>query len=384
MWILPKQLHTSAYVPDMAALISDSNEQSLACELSLLARSKPSPARTWSQRWKRDTWTRHLSGRMLKPSHTPAFTERWTSSLEAIPASPSAPQANGSAQMIPATSGPSSQMELLQCDQNGVSLKTSRDISRWGCPTSSRTWQEWVTELRGEYSRRLNAERRISGSGCSSWPTVCANEDSYRINGNSQQSRSLSGMARRGELSGPADPASRSTDGSRPASWATPRTGKTTDENPETWAKRQAEGKVATMPLTAQVKAWATPRSCSAMAATITTESANNPKRFLNLETQVGRAWGTPNARDWMGAPGQGCQERGGHRASLPGQIKKTENSGKLNPRWVETLMGLPVGWTMPSCASPVTIEPTNSDCSAMELSRPPQHEPSQLFFRDF
>ena len=26
---------------------------------------------------------------------------------------------------------------------------------------------------------------------------------------------------------------------------------------------------------------------------------------------------------------------------------------GKLNPRWVETLMGLPVGWTMPSCTEP-------------------------------
>ena len=35
-------------------------------------------------------------------------------------------------------------------------------------------------------------------------------------------------------------------------------------------------------------------------------------------------------------------------------------SAAKLNPRWVETLMGLPVGWTMPSCASPVTIEPTN------------------------
>ena len=26
------------------------------------------------------------------------------------------------------------------------------------------------------------------------------------------------------------------------------------------------------------------------------------------------------------------------------------QNPGKLNPRWVETLMGLPIGWTMPSC----------------------------------
>jgi hypothetical protein len=32
-------------------------------------------------------------------------------------------------------------------------------------------------------------------------------------------------------------------------------------ENPETWALRQAKGDVATMPLTAQVKQWATPQA---------------------------------------------------------------------------------------------------------------------------
>jgi hypothetical protein len=51
------------------------------------------------------------------------------------------------------------------------------------------------------------------------------------------------------------------------------------------------------------------------------------------------------------------------------------QNAGKLNPRWVETLMGLPVGWTMPSCASPVTIAQTNSDSSEMESSPLPQPE---------
>jgi hypothetical protein len=129
--------------------------------------------------------------------------------------------------------------------------------------------------------------------------------------------------------------------------WATPRTGKTTDENPETWAKRQAEGKVATMPLTAQVKAWGTPRSCSAMAATITEEAINKAKSGTdrvnfrgNLETQM--------MTTGIATPG-----------------------GKLNPRWVETLMGLPVGWTMPSCASPVIPESTS--CASSETASSPR-----------
>jgi hypothetical protein len=54
--------------------------------------------------------------------------------------------------------------------------------------------------------------------------------------------------------------------------------------------------------------------------------------------------------------------------------------SGKLNPRWVETLMGLPIGWTMPSCTRPVTIAPTSCDCLETESSQPPQNEHLELF----
>jgi hypothetical protein len=121
--------------------------------------------------------------------------------------------------------------------------------------------------------------------------------------------------------------------------WATPRAGKTTDENPETWAARQAKGDVATMPLTAQVKCWITPQACHIHA--LSPEAA---KRDMEKGNQI---------------------------------TLRHQNPGKLNPRWVETLMGLPVGWVMPSCASPVTIEPTNCDSSATE-SCPPQ--PRELF----
>lgn len=32
----------------------------------------------------------------------------------------------------------------------------------------------------------------------------------------------------------------------------------------------------------------------------------------------------------------------------------------KLNPRWVETLMGVPIGWTMTNCVNLYVVEPTN------------------------
>ena len=53
----------------------------------------------------------------------------------------------------------------------------------------------------------------------------------------------------------------------------------------------------------------------------------------------------------------------------------QTKQNAKLNPRWVEALMGLPIGWTMSSCAMPRTIEPTNSECSETESSQQPQLE---------
>jgi hypothetical protein len=145
---------------------------------------------------------------------------------------------------------------------------------------------------------------------------------------------------------------------------------------------------------------WPTPRNCSAMAATITPESAWNPKRFPNLETVVGqRMWPTPTAvtRPMDGnvrlyrakvdagemteqeaeailgksvweaqgkLPAMWPTPTHGKMAGETGEFNKVQalysdgkisdeeksmqagNGGKLNPTWVEWLMGFPLGWT--------------------------------------
>jgi hypothetical protein len=107
------------------------------------------------------------------------------------------------------------------------------------------------------------------------------------------------------------------------------------------------------------MKQWATPRTGA-------TESTRpNNKGGIPLADQAKRQWATPKANEMP--TGQNAQ--GG--LSLTSQ----NNNGKLNPRWVETLMGLPVGWTMPSCTQPVTIAPTNCDSLATESCRPQQSE---------
>jgi len=93
--------------------------------------------------------------------------------------------------------------------------------------------------------------------------------------------------------------------------WSTPRAGKVSGGDAEVWQRRKDAGDVSTPPLAMQF-AWPTPKG-------------SDP------------AHAGPNMRDSAGNP------------ALPGAVR-----GKLNPRWVEVLMGLPVGWVMPSCTAPV------------------------------
>jgi len=380
-WILPKQLHTLASVQDMEALILDSEEQSQAYAQSLFLRSKVSRVRTWSAKWNRDSWMLHLSGRILKPSLGERFVTEWTSSLEVTHASHSHPPESDSAQTIPDTSGHTLQMGFAFFDPNSVFLKTSKDTLPSDSERSLANWNQWVTRCRGEYSQRVKLVRHTNASESSSWPTVTANEDSYRIGGNLQQSHCLSAMARRGELGHPA-PVNPSTDLSHPGllsdAWPTPTAlSRVRDEG--TMQKclkfRQGNGQT-TVPLyleervNIEEKAWETP--------TISTgghrqaDGSMTPK----LDQQV-KAWATPQSRDAKGAEGRMIRE--GNLADLPSQTEVAPTgqwnraNGKLNPRWVETLMGLPVGWVMPSCANPVTIAPTNCACSATELCQQPQ-----------
>ena len=545
MWIIPNNLQLSSGAPDTAGFISDLNEQSQICASSLMVRSKPSRSQTWSQKWKRDSWTALLSGRILRPSHAKPFETEWTCLWPVIPANPSARQESGSEQKTLATYGRTSPDQYELFAPECVFSKTSKDTSPSDSERSLESWNKLVTQRRGEYSLRVKSAHLTRGNECSSWPTIRASEykdvgpvgskshdhmlgkgylcavvtqdaanwptpavmdttgGSYKTEWKDGRAVSyhnhaqenpvaygakLSDAVKHG-LPAPANPSTlgsrqglwptaRSLDGSvnesletwtarhhrkeaeginlhrplpiavmqeqnkqlwptitahtpdmesngpnghsgtylagavkaaeawptptaisrvrdeetmqkclkfrqsngktsvplyleekvqqwatpqasdpehsgpnqrsssgRPAlpaqamQWATPRSGKTTDENPETWAKRQEKGDVATMPLTAQVK-----------------------------------CWGTPTARDHKS--GRGNEER--EYKELTPMVERTQ-SGKLNPRWVETLMGLPVGWTMPSCKSPVTIELTNCASSATELSQPQQSEHSEF-----
>ena len=175
MWILPKQL-TSAFAADTEVLTSDSAAASQACAQSLIVRSKQQRASYFLRAWKAGNLTRLRSGVISSPFLGGLFTAKWTSSLADIPANHLAVPESEPEKMIPGTSGLGSQMELLPCSPDSVSSRTSKGTFRWDSPQSSVIWKSWVTERRGDYSRRAKLVRHTSGSGCLSWPTAAARD----------------------------------------------------------------------------------------------------------------------------------------------------------------------------------------------------------------
>ena len=200
MWILPKQLHTSVYAVDTEALISDLSEQSKVCEQSLTVKLKAMRAQTWLQKLKKGSWTQHLFGRILKHSHIKTFMEKWISSLEDTHVNHLAQRDQEKEPKTSGTCGRLLQKEFEFPDQQCVSLKMSLDTFRWDSPQSSAIWKKWVTKCHGEYSQRLKLVHHTKEKEFLFLPTPCANEDSFRLNGASQQSKCLEARARRGEL----------------------------------------------------------------------------------------------------------------------------------------------------------------------------------------
>lgn len=121
--------------------------------------------------------------------------------------------------------------------------------------------------------------------------------------------------------------------------------------------------------LPSAVQNWGTPR--------VGKGDGNAVRGFQSsrLEDQVAASWATPQTRDYRSGGMERWANKEERSRNLNDQIATTQNqqNGRLNPRWVETLMGIPIGWTMPSCSAPLAIVVlTNSACSATESCPPP------------
>lgn len=178
----------------------DLNAASQACAQSLTVRSKHLQLKIFLREWKKSNWMRLQSGAISSPSLGRLFTTWWTSLVEAILANHSPHLDCAKEPEMKGTCGHILQKELPFCDQASVSLKMSKGTLPLGSVTYCNSWESWVTDRRGAYLARLSAAQHTNESDYSYLPTPCANEDSFRLNGNSQQSKTLEAKARRGEL----------------------------------------------------------------------------------------------------------------------------------------------------------------------------------------
>jgi DNA (cytosine-5)-methyltransferase 1 len=93
----------------------------------------------------------------------------------------------------------------------------------------------------------------------------------------------------------------------------------------------------------------------------------------LSQQVKARQAWPTPCTRDYKGANAEEGLTRNDGKSrmdQLPNAVahgNKPETVGKLNPDWVEWLMGWPIGWTS---IEPITeldwrdwsVDPADSD----------------------
>jgi len=142
------------------------------------------------------------------------------------------------------------------------------------------------------------------------------------------------------------------------AMFPTPRAGKTTDEDEESWLARHAEGKVATPPLALAARMLPTPNSRDHKDAgpNVNWEPIAKKSKLAGVVQMLPtpssggeRSWPTPSSATENGGP-HGLQGGSGHRQMLIAKVgeedAKAMAGGSLSPDWVSWLMGLPVKWT--------------------------------------
>ena len=328
MWILPKQLHTSAFALDTKALGLDSEEFSQICERSLTWRGKDSLSRTWLQRWKRENWMQHLCSRTLRPSLTESFVDAWTSSLAVSRVSHSQLLESVTALKTLDTCSLTSQTESESANLELFSSKTYKESSVARQPTenqfssmSSESWKDWVIEQRQEYSQRKKSAHLIRESESSSlgWPTASVSDPE----GGSQADRvewTESGAKLRKKDKPHMTYGAKLRDAveNHEKNWATPQTFDHVNlvRTPEKLAQTRAEKNAGCMNLREQV---------------------HYPE--MDHSRKAAKNWATPIEEKVIrvGPPDQANHSTTG---------KSQGSQGKLNPDWVEQLMGLPAGWT--------------------------------------
>ena len=297
-----------------------------------------------------------LSGRILKPSHSSSFVDTLLSCQPDSPVSRLVLPEDETQLMIRDIYTHTSLKESPPVDQLTLFSKTSKESSAVKQPMenrysnmSSETWKKEVISHRGEYSARLKLVRPINEKESLSWPTA---RNSDAEGGRIETEMSKKGFRSKRHTSDQYFGAKLrdAVETHEEKNWPTPTLAESSGGKR---TKQIKEGKWHNIQLREAIdlekeKNWPTPTS---------TQDA----KAENRKTKE-KSWPTPAQRDYknVGTPESYSVRRESHCQPLPevvinGQAdqeksstsgKSQESPGKLNPNWVEQLMGLPLGWT--------------------------------------
>lgn len=329
------------YVPGLVASNSDCELPSLRLASSATWRGKPSLPASWSRRWKTARWLQRLSGLTCSDSTLSLGVESWTASLRESRASRTPSQGSAAGMMTSAHYGPSSAESWKSVDPPWSSSKTSLLLFS----TSNQSeidYQYWATGLRLEYSARMRSGRRTDANDSLLWPTAVTEEHRNSRTTSTKAGRSLDHESREWPTPEALNEIGYQVSGGKiwprlgtaAMDWQTP---KATDGEKGGPNMRDGAGNPY---LPSQATNWQTPATDSFRSR------GGDRKDEMGLDQQT-RDWATPTSRDWKDGA---CQNADVPENSLLGRqvLKGTgaESRKSLNPRFVEWLMGWPLGWT--------------------------------------
>ena len=324
------------FVPGLGCSTSASSSPipttDLWCTSSGKPKKRPPSWRGWSRK---AHYLKLLSGTTWEPSTVERGVAAWILSLRASRASPSALRDSDGARPTSGGSGPILPAAFAMLGPNGSFSKMCPDFFMGEWPPYSETWPKSGSMRNGVVSARPQSEPAIGARGFSSWPTPAA-VDATRT-GEHLRQMTLDALAQ-GASKGV------SLHHHVAHFWPTPNV----PNGGRTMRPEDVAAKGATEKGKRQVGL------------------ENVSRLWPSLETMA--MWPTPHA---SAATGKGTQGRAGgeniqttaSRFSRPAPKTPTDGRGsstltpRLNPRFVEHLMGQCPGWT-------------DSECSAIPWSR--------------
>ena len=308
------------YVPGLVGSNSVLKSHSLNTAASVMLRGKPIQRRFLSRAWRRASWMKLLSGMTLRPSIADLTAKRWISSVPASRVSPGATPAAREALMMIGGSGQPLQRSFALYDHDTCSWRTSQVSLQGDWIPFSAIWPKSGMMLSGVCSQLLVSEPRTFEKEFSFLPLIgcffptptSKDSDPYTA----PRSDAVNSGHRRG-----------STLPQIVGMWPTP-----VAADSERNSNRYPRGNRTL--LGAVQDQVPTPTVTDASGRGYTYDAGDHNKPRLSL-VGVAREWPTPTA-----SAVTGIGERKG------GRNLQTAAGGKLNPTWVEWLMGWPIGWT--------------------------------------